>query len=65
MGIDIGLINKYYDLSLAGDKMAHNHYDKISVKADVCIKCGHCTKRCPFKVKQEERMAEIAKYFNK
>ena len=65
MGIDIGLINKYYDLSLAGDKMAHNHYDKISVKADACVACGHCEQRCPFKVKQEERMAEIAKYFNK
>lgn len=65
MGIDIGLINKYYDLSLAGDKMAHNHYDKISVKADACIACGHCESRCPFKVKQQKRMAEIAKYFNK
>ena len=65
MGIDIGLINKYYDLSLAGDIMAHNHYDKISVKANACVKCGHCTKRCPFKVKQEERMTDIAKYFSK
>ncbi|MCH5162143.1 MAG: aldo/keto reductase [Clostridiales bacterium] len=65
MGIDIGLINKYYDLSLAGDKMAHNHYDKISVKADACVACGHCEKRCPFKVKQIKRMKEIATYFGK
>ena len=65
MGIDIGLINKYYDLSLAGDKMAHNHYDKLTVKADACIKCGHCDNRCPFKVKQQNKMKSIAEYFGK
>ena len=62
-GIDIGLVNKYYDLSLAGDQMAANHYDKLVIKADACLKCGHCDKRCPFKVKQQSRMQEIAKYF--
>ena len=61
--IDIGLVNKYYDLSLAGDKMAHNHYSKLTIKASNCLKCGHCNSRCPFKVKQLERMIEIAKYF--
>ncbi len=30
--------------------MAHNYYDKLKVKADACLKCGHCDKRCPFKV---------------
>ena len=65
MGIDIGLINKYYDLSLAGDKMAHNHYGKLSVQADACISCGHCESRCPFKVKQEQRMKTITDYFKK
>ena len=64
-GIDIGIVNKYYDLSLAGDKMAHNHYDKLKVKADACLKCGHCDKRCPFKVKQQNKMQKIANYFNK
>ncbi|MCM1259744.1 MAG: aldo/keto reductase [Prevotella sp.] len=63
-GIDIGIINKYYDLSLAGDRMAHNHYDKLTVKADACIKCGHCDKRCPFQVKQQEKMANIKTYFH-
>ncbi len=62
-GIDIGLVNKYYDLSLAGDKMAHNHYDKLVVKADACLACGHCDKRCPFKVKQQNKMKKIAEYF--
>lgn len=63
--IDIGIVNKYYDLSLAGDKMAKNHYDKLAIKADACKKCGHCDKRCPFKVKQQEKMKKIAEYFGK
>lgn len=64
-GIDIGLVNKYYDLSLAGDDMAANHYDKLKVKADACLSCFHCDKRCPFQVKQREKMKKIADYFGK
>ena len=61
--IDNGLVNKYYDLALAGDALAANHYTKLSVDATACLKCGHCESRCPFSVKQESRMEEIAKYF--
>ena len=64
-GIDIGLINKYYDLALAGDTIAANHYTKLSVKADACLECGHCEERCPFDVKQEARMKEIDEYFKR
>lgn len=64
-GIDIGLVNKYYDLARAGDKLAKGHYGKLSVKADACLKCGHCESRCPFSVKQEERMEEIGRYFSR
>lgn len=64
-GIDIGIVNKYYDLSLAGDKMAANHYDKLAIKAGACLKCGHCDRRCPFKVKQQDKMNKIAEYFKK
>lgn len=63
MGLDIGLINKYYDLALAGDEMAKDHYHNLSVNADACVKCGHCESRCPFHVKQETRMKEISEYF--
>ena len=63
MGLDIGLINKYYDLSVAGDDMAKDHYQKLDVHAEDCIKCGHCESRCPFHVRQEARMEEIAEYF--
>jgi len=64
-GIDIGLVNKYYDLAKAGDNIAANHYDKLSIKADACLHCGHCESRCPFSVKQESRMMEINEYFSR
>lgn len=62
-GLDVGLINKYYDLSRAGDQLAHDHYDKLEKKAGDCVKCGHCDKRCPFHVSQANRMTEIFAYF--
>lgn len=63
-GLDVGLINKYYDLVLAGDEMAAGHYQKLPLHASDCARCGHCESRCPFHVKQEARMREIAQYFN-
>lgn len=64
-GINVGMVNKYYDLALAGDTMAKGHYEKLNVRADACIQCGHCESRCPFHVRQESRMKEIAEYFQK
>lgn len=64
-GIDVGLVNKYYDLSLAGDNMAHDHYSKLAINADACLGCGQCNRRCPFKVDQQQRMHTISQYFNK
>ncbi|MBD5149439.1 MAG: hypothetical protein HDT18_03505 [Oscillibacter sp.] len=63
-GIDVGLVNKYYDLALAGDAMAANHYGKLTVNAGACTGCGHCDRRCPFRTKQSARMKEIAAYFH-
>lgn len=62
-GLNVGLMNKYYDLAVAGDTMAANHYEKLAKHAVDCVKCGHCDSRCPFKVKQSERMQVIAEYF--
>lgn len=62
-GLDVGLINKYYDLARSGDQLAKNHYENLWVKADACIRCGHCNKRCPFHVDQVARMQEIHAYF--
>lgn len=64
-GLNIGLINKYYDLALSGDKMAKGHYRKLPLHADDCVHCGHCRAHCPFHVNQEKRMQEIADYFKK
>lgn len=61
--LNIGLINKYYDLSMAGDKLAQDHYGKLEKKADQCVKCGHCNSRCPFHVDQMGRMKKIAGHF--
>ncbi len=62
-GIDIAIVNKYYDLALAGDKMAANHYSKLAVNAESCLQCGHCNSRCPFGVEQQQKMGAIARYF--
>lgn len=65
VGLDVGLINKYYDLALAGDELAKNHYDHLEKKASDCIQCGHCDSRCPFHVQQVERMQTIYTYFGR
>lgn len=64
-GLNVGLINKYYDLSAAGDIMAADHYRKLEKHASDCVGCGHCDDRCPFGVKQSERMQKVAEYFGK
>lgn len=63
-GLNVGLINKYYDLALAGDDMAAGHYAKLEKKASDCTCCGHCDRRCPFHVAQSGRMREISAYFD-
>lgn len=63
VGLDVGLINKFYDLARIGDAMAAQHYHGLELHADACISCGHCNDRCPFGVNQVSRMAEINRYF--
>ncbi len=62
-GIDIGLVNKYYDLSRLGDTLAREHYLTLEKNASDCLQCGHCNSRCPFSVDQMSRMQEIEAYF--
>ena len=64
-GLDVGLINKYYDLAQAGDPLAKDHYDQLEKKAGDCIQCGHCDRRCPFHVVQTGRMKEIQACFGR
>ena len=62
-GIDIGSVNKFYDLARIGDDMAKAHYLALEKNASDCVSCGHCNSRCPFSVDQMSRMHEIKKYF--
>ncbi|MDO5425945.1 MAG: aldo/keto reductase [Eubacteriales bacterium] len=62
-GLDIALMNKYFDLAKNGDELAKEHYRNLKSHASDCIQCGHCEKRCPFHVKQMERMEEMKAYF--
>ena len=64
-GIDIGIMNKFYDLAKIGDEMAREHYLALDKTASECISCGHCNGRCPFLVDQMARMQKIAAYFGK
>ncbi len=61
-GIDVGLVNKYYDLAKAGDFLAKEHYLTLRKNASDCTGCGHCDSRCPFGVHQSMRMQEIRAY---
>ena len=63
VGIEIGLVNKYYDLARNQDSMAAEHYRGLQLHAGDCIQCGHCNSRCPFQVDQMARMQEICGYF--
>lgn len=62
-GIDIALVNKYYDIVLSGDEQARDHYLSLEKTASYCIACGSCNQRCPFHVDQLARMKEMAAYF--
>jgi predicted aldo/keto reductase-like oxidoreductase len=56
-GINIGQINRVIDNKSAVE------YNKLSVKASSCVKCGECEERCPFGVKVTERMDLAVKMF--
>ena len=63
-GLDVGLINKYYDLAQTGDALAARPLRATSgARRRTCVACGHCNRRCPFDVDQVSRMREIAGYF--
>lgn len=62
-GLDVGLINKYYDLARTGDALARDHYTHLERHAGDCVQCGHCDHRCPFHVDQTGRMVKISAFF--
>lgn len=63
--IDIGATMKYYDLALAGDEFAKDHYRKLPQNASDCIYCGRCEPNCPFHVNIMDTMREMNAFFSK
>ena len=47
MGIDIGLVNKYYDLAKAGDPLAMEHYKTLEKNAPTASSAATATAAAP------------------
>ncbi|HIY20035.1 MAG TPA: aldo/keto reductase [Candidatus Blautia avistercoris] len=58
-GIDIAMVNKFYDLALMQPEVPATlkaHYQDLSANGGNCIGCKSCEERCPFGVSIAERM---------
>ena len=56
------MVNKLYDLAAMQPQVPESirtHYQALSARAEDCIACGNCEKRCPFGVAVIERMEKI------
>ena len=65
-GIDIAMVNKYYDLALMQPEVPASlkvHYHELEFSAKDCIGCGGCESRCPFGVPVMERMKKAQELF--
>lgn len=65
-GIDIAVVNKFYDLAVMQGEMPASvraHYRALDAAADDCTACAACEPRCPFGVPIAERMAQAAALF--
>ena len=61
-GIDIAMVNKLYDLAVMQPQVPESiqaHYQALSARAEDCIACGNCEKRCPFGVPVIQRMEKV------
>ncbi len=65
-GLDIGMINKFYDLATMQPEVpatVRSHYEALEHTASACIGCRSCESRCPFGVPIAERMEKAAALF--
>ena len=66
VGLDIAMINKFYDLATMQDDVPESvrgHYLALGATASACLGCGACEPRCPFEVPITERMRLAAELF--
>ncbi|MCI5802267.1 MAG: aldo/keto reductase [Oscillospiraceae bacterium] len=64
--IDVAMVNKYLDLSLAQGAVPEtlrDHYALLPHKAGECVSCGRCMKNCPFGVDVISKMKQAAELF--
>lgn len=67
-GINIALVNKFYDLAVMQDEVPASvqaHYEALDETASSCIACEECETRCPFGVPIADRMAQAAELFGR
>ena len=67
-GINIALVNKFYDLAVMQDEVPASvqaHYEALDESASSCIACEECEARCPFGVPSADRMAQAAELFGR
>ncbi len=65
-GIDIALVNKFYDLAVLQDDVPASvraHYEALGATAGDCTACQDCEERCPFGVPIAARMEQAAELF--
>lgn len=64
--IDVASVMKFLNLAKAQNSIpetVYEHYMALESKAEDCISCGNCEKRCPFGVPIIENMKEAKKLF--
>lgn len=65
-GIDVAAVTKFLNLVTAQGEVpetVREHYGLLAHKAEECIACGACEKRCPFQVAVIENMKKAAEVF--
>ncbi|MBQ7248627.1 MAG: aldo/keto reductase [Deltaproteobacteria bacterium] len=66
-GIDVAAVTRYLDIARLDEKQVpesvRQHYRSLARHGSDCTSCGHCERRCPFKVAVTANMADAARIF--
>lgn len=65
-GIDVAMVTKLLNLAIAQGEVpetVREHYAVLEHKAEECVGCKACEKRCPFEVKVVENMKKATDIF--